>query len=118
MLFRSYNTEHRHSGIGLLTPEDVHYGRAAHRVAARAQVLALAYAAHPERFVRGIPQPAPAPTAVWINPPKSPPTARSEKPDLAGALQSHDLDRGEDMGTPKNSACATPIMLSKLPALH
>src|SRR3989442_2067907 len=49
IFFSWYNTEHRHSGIGLLTPEDVHYGRAAHRVAARAEVLALAYAAHPER---------------------------------------------------------------------
>lgn len=26
--FRWYNTEHYHSGIGFLTPEDVHYGRA------------------------------------------------------------------------------------------
>lgn len=29
MFFRYYNTEHRHSGIGLHTPVDVHYGRAA-----------------------------------------------------------------------------------------
>jgi len=26
--FRWYNSEHHHSGIGFLTPEDVHYGRA------------------------------------------------------------------------------------------
>ena len=26
--FTWYNTEHRHSGIGLMTPEAVHYGRA------------------------------------------------------------------------------------------
>jgi putative transposase len=34
-------------------------------------VLAAAYAAHPERFVRRPPAPKPLPTAVWINPPES-----------------------------------------------
>lgn len=42
VFFPWYNTEHHHSGIGLLTPEDVHIGRAATRIAARAEVLALA----------------------------------------------------------------------------
>jgi len=37
--------------------------------AARATVLATAYAAHPERFSAGLPAPAPLPTEVWINPP-------------------------------------------------
>ena len=37
----------------------------------RTAVLAAAYAAHPERFVRRAPRPAEPPTAVWINPPKS-----------------------------------------------
>lgn len=27
-----YNKEHRHSGIGLMTPEDVHYGRMSYRL--------------------------------------------------------------------------------------
>ena len=36
----------------------------------RGEVLAAAYAAHPERFVRRAPRPAEPPTAVWINPPK------------------------------------------------
>jgi putative transposase len=73
--FSWYNTEHRHSGIGLLTPADVHHGRAAEVTAARAVTLARAYAAHPERFVRQPPQPPQLPTAVWINPP-----ARKEEP--------------------------------------
>ena len=68
--FRWYNTEHRHAGLGLHTPHDVHYGLAAARQAQRARVLAAAYAARPERFVRRPPTPAPLPTAVWINPPK------------------------------------------------
>jgi putative transposase len=116
--FPWYNTEHHHSGLGLLTPEDVHCGRAASRIAARAEALALAYAAHPERFVRGMPQPAAAPRAVWINPPKSPPAALGEEPDLVGSPQSHDLDPGEDMGTPNNSVSAAPITLSPKRALH
>ena len=68
--FRWYNADHRHSGIGLLPPEVVHYGQAQAAYDARAQVLANAYAAHPERFVRQAPQPPQLPTAAWINPPK------------------------------------------------
>ena len=41
-------------------------------VAARQQVLAAAYAAHPERFGRGMPSPPQVPEAVWINRPRSP----------------------------------------------
>jgi len=67
--FPWYNTEHRHSGIGLLTPEAVHLGQAPalHRV--RSETLAVAYALHPERFVRQVPAPPPLPTAAWINQP-------------------------------------------------
>jgi putative transposase len=67
--FRWYNEEHRHAGIGLLTPETVHAGRAADVQAARAVTLTQAYAAHPERFIRRPPRPPELPTAVWINPP-------------------------------------------------
>jgi putative transposase len=68
--FRWYNAEHRHSGIGLLPPEIVHYGQAQDAYDARSQVLATAYAAHPERFVRQPPCPPQLPTAAWINPPQ------------------------------------------------
>ncbi len=54
--FAWYNNEHRHSGIALLTPSDVHHGRAEQRIAARQVALDAAYAAHPERFVRGRPK--------------------------------------------------------------
>lgn len=78
--FTWYNTEHRHSGIGLMTPQAVHYGQAAQLFTKRQQVLQLAYAAHPERFVKGRPQPPQLPTAVWINPPKKEdPTAKAVK---------------------------------------
>jgi putative transposase len=42
-----YNHEHRHSGIALLTPADVHHGRTNQVITARAAVLDGAYAAHP-----------------------------------------------------------------------
>jgi putative transposase len=74
--FQWYNHAHHHSGIGLLTPATVHHGHAPAVRAARQEVLAMAYAAHPERFVRGRPQPPALPEAVWINPPAgaAPPT--------------------------------------------
>jgi len=67
--FDWYNHEHRHSGIGLMTPATVHYGLAEAVREDRARVLAAAYAANPERFVKGLPEPPRLPTAVWINPP-------------------------------------------------
>ena len=67
--FAWYNTEHRHSSLGLHTPHDVHHRLAETRNAARAIVLTTAYHAHPERFVRCAPTPRALPTAAWINPP-------------------------------------------------
>jgi putative transposase len=64
-----YNTEHHHSALGFLTPEDVHYGRAPEMLARRQRVLDEAYAKNPERFVRARPMSLPLPEAVWINPP-------------------------------------------------
>jgi putative transposase len=69
LFFDWYNHLHRHSGIGLMTAAAVHYGRAEALQADRARVLEAAYAAHPERFVRGMPQPPKLPTAAWINRP-------------------------------------------------
>jgi putative transposase len=67
--FPWYNNEHRHGGLGLHTAADVHYGRAAAVQAGRARVLAAAYDAHPERFVRMPPAPPKLPGTSWINPP-------------------------------------------------
>ena len=67
--FTWYNHDHRHSGIGLHAPADVHYGRAGLIRDARASVLATAYQAHPERFVRKPPEPPKLPGAAWINKP-------------------------------------------------
>ena len=56
--FPWYNLEHRHGGIGLLTPGQVHLGRAPEVIRQRQDVLAAAYAARPERFVAGPPRAA------------------------------------------------------------
>ena len=67
-----YNDEHRHSGLGLHTPADVHYGLAEVVRDKRAAILDAAYAAHPERFPGKHPEPPKLPTASWINPPDRP----------------------------------------------
>jgi len=64
-----YNNEHRHSGIALLTPSDVHHGRVAEKTTLRQAVLDAAYAAHPERFVKGRPKPLQIAPASYINRP-------------------------------------------------
>jgi putative transposase len=69
--FDWYNTEHRHSGLGLLTPDAVHHGRANELQEARQRVLDDAYAARPERFVRGAPRAPHIPTEVWISRPEN-----------------------------------------------
>lgn len=67
--FGWYNDEHRHSGLGLHTPADVHYGIAEQIRDKRTNVLTAAFKSHPERFVRKPPTPPPLPTTTWINKP-------------------------------------------------
>jgi len=69
--FAWYNDHHHHSGIGLMTPHQVHFGAAQAIHKQRAEVLNLAYERHPERFVCHRPLPPRLPEAVWINPPHS-----------------------------------------------
>jgi len=70
--FAWYNSEHRHSGIAMLTPAMVHFQQHEPILQQRSEILVKAYAEHPERFVRGIPQVKPLPTEVWINKPTTP----------------------------------------------
>jgi len=67
--FDWYNNQHRHAGLGLLTPADVHYGRAQEVITHRQQVLNDAHSAHPMRFRRP-PTPQPLNREVWINRPQ------------------------------------------------
>ena len=68
--FAWYNTVHRHSGIGYMTPHSVHYGQATAMLVTRQATLDAAYLAHPTRFKSKRPSTHPMPTAVWINPPQ------------------------------------------------
>jgi putative transposase len=68
--FTWYNEEHHHSALGLLTPAVVHAGQAPAVRRERQRVLAAAYAAHPERFVKGAPVAGALPEEVWINRPQ------------------------------------------------
>jgi putative transposase len=67
--FTWYNTQHRHSSLALLTPADVHYGRAVQILEQRASVLRAAFEINPKRFKGRVPSPGTLPEAVWINPP-------------------------------------------------
>ena len=84
--FTWYNQEHYHTGLGLLTPSDVHHGRAPQILDQRQLVLQQAYTAHPERFVKGAPVVTQLPPAVWINPP-----AASQNGETAFETASHQM---------------------------
>jgi putative transposase len=68
--FQWYNESHRHSGIGLMTPSTVHFGRDKALRLKRQRALDAAFHAHPNRFKGNAPKPPELPIAVWINPPK------------------------------------------------
>jgi len=65
-----YNNEHRHTGIALLTPSDVHHGRVEQRRDARRAVLRQAWERRPDRFVRGRPEPPALEPTTYINRPE------------------------------------------------
>lgn len=90
-----YNQEHHHSGLAMLTPYEVHHGLVAERCAQRAQVLGEAFAAHPERFVHGLPTVTIPPREVWINKPTKPSTT-PEAPGASGGAE----ERGSGGATP------------------
>lgn len=97
-----YNTEHRHSGLGLLPPVVVHDGQAAAVSAARQQTLDAAYAEHPERFVGGRPVPPLVPEAVWINAP------RPQQQTLVAAAATTAVVPADEPGSRVSAAAAAP----------
>jgi len=68
--FTWYNHQHHHTGIGLMTPAQVHYGLADQIYQERCRVLQSAFQMHPQRFKHRQPTPPQLPAAVWINKPK------------------------------------------------
>ncbi len=71
VFFPWYNNEHKHVGISLLTPAQVHYGQAEKIIASRNQVLHEAYMKNPNRFKHKMPQHPSLPKEVWINRPNN-----------------------------------------------
>ena len=69
-LFKWYNLEHYHSGIGLMRPVVGHYRQDESVIEKRQIVLNAVFEKHPERFVKKFPTPQEVPAAVWINPPE------------------------------------------------
>ena len=67
--FTWYNQDHHHSGIALMTPEQVHYGLASQVFDFRSKVLSAAFEKYPIRFKGIMPKPFPLPEAAWINKP-------------------------------------------------
>jgi putative transposase len=68
--FRWYNVNHKHSGIAMLTPENVHYNYADEVVAKRQIILDQIFEKHPQRFVNGKPKSKMPDNIVWINKPE------------------------------------------------
>jgi len=69
--FDWYNHNHRHSGIALMTPADVHFGRTEEVLDGRNRTLQQAFQRNPQRFKHRIPQAKTPPSKVWINPPET-----------------------------------------------
>ena len=76
-----YNHTQRHTGIGLNTPADVHYGLATGKAVERSATLAEARARNPERFSTSVdPKILTTPDTAWINKPAQ---AQEDEPKLA-----------------------------------
>jgi transposase InsO family protein len=81
-----YNHEHHHSGIGLHTPADVHYGLAETASQRRTDTLAAARAATPQRFTSSLdPKILELPETAWINPPVTQTDDQEQEPVTAAA---------------------------------
>src|SRR5207244_6682793 len=97
-----------------------HYGLADQRIEARAGVLTAAYAAHPERFVAGVPRPPARPTEVWINPPPATATSTSDPASAAsekagGALRAP-YSHVAESGGPDLRTKTQQLSITRLPA--
>ena len=68
--FTWYNQEHRHSGIGWMTPHTVHFELTEPVRRTRQSALDEAYNKNKNRFVNRQPKAPEAPPEVWINPPE------------------------------------------------
>ena len=105
--FHWYNTGHRHSGIGMMPPEAVHYGRAEALTAQRALTLEAAFGANPLRFKGKTPKPPQLPTAAWINPPEPHRSAHESGTENTPIAQIVGVP--DPRGTPQSSLLRLPM---------
>ncbi len=86
----------------------MHYGLAEEKIRKRAAVLQRAYAKHPERFPRGVPQPPALPKEVWINKPQTetPESILDEaaKTEAQNRRLTSAMVSGIHLGTPESTA--------------
>lgn len=68
--FSWYNISHKHSGIAMLTPENVHYNNINEVISQRQKVMDDVYNNYPQRFVKGVPIIKKPDNQVWINKPQ------------------------------------------------
>ncbi len=122
VFFPWYNGEHYHSGLGLLTPATVHYGQVERVRRQREQVLSVAYAQHPERFVRGLPSVPAVPDAVWINAPKSEQEQEKDKDETLVVVAAVDPvvrpERSEGLSTSPRPVTSARRVVEDLVLLH
>jgi len=71
-----YNTQHLHSSIRYVTPDDRHYGREDHILAKRKKVYAKARSQYPNRWSKNIRDWNPV-RIVWLNPEKKDETSKT-----------------------------------------
>ena len=93
--FRWYNEEHRHSGIAMMTPRQVHDGKTEAVATKRDEVLRKAQELHPERFVKGQPKARRPAAKVYINPP--PVLPKEARPPLAAPMAGTGVRGGAPM---------------------
>ena len=110
--FRWYDDEHYHTGIGLLTPSTLHYGKADKVLAERYLTLQSAYTKRPERFVHGCPKRQQAPAAVWINPPTRPSDDTKKRPPETNCSQRPDAPLTHPRPGYPSSSCAALASVS------
>jgi len=79
--FEHYNHHHRHTGLGLMTPANVHHGHAPRITAERTVTLNAAFDRHPHRFKGRQPRPPRVPDKVYINAPRLPAAASDPLPE-------------------------------------
>jgi putative transposase len=113
--FEWYANQHRHSGLALFRPADVFFGRVAGLAATRQLALKVAYAAHPERFVRGRPVVRLPPSKLAINP-IDPGAANQTAADLLATATS--LQAAINLTLPPPPAVVLPGVLHTEANLH